>query len=193
MGFDDCQAIAERGYHEQAQFPGSRSIATRGKPVTKLLLVQQIYPICCNLVGLSPKRDVDLRIAMKTMTDFTKALMSMPMPWPLWLGLMVVVNGLAPIYFIGALEGKVVLATFMASAMIMIALFAAKGFVRLLGAGHILWVPMVLWLVGRLDQLEPGTALVYWLLGVIAINSISLVIDGIDVFRYMRGEREPTI
>lgn len=129
---------------------------------------------------------------MKTMIDFTKALMSMPMPWPIWLGLMIAVNTLGPILFFETLEGKVVLATFMTSAMLMMAIFAAKGFVRLLGAGHILWVPMVLWLAGRLDQLEPDTPLIYWVLGVMVVNSISLVIDGFDVFRYYKGEREPS-
>ncbi len=130
---------------------------------------------------------------MKFFIRFNKALMSMPMPWPLWLGLLVMANLLAPIYFFEALEAWVVLATFLAGAAIMMALFAAKGFVRLLGLGHILWIPMVPWLWTRLDLLEPGGLMAYWIGAVVALNGISLIIDAIDVVRYVTGDREPTI
>ncbi len=93
---------------------------------------------------------------MKAMIGFTKGLMSMPMPWRVWLGLLVAVNLAGPIYFFEALEAKVVLASFLASAALMTAIFASKGFVRLLGIGHIFWVPMVPWLWTRLDQVGPG-------------------------------------
>ncbi len=62
---------------------------------------------------------------MKLVIRFNKALMSMPMPWPLWLGLLVTANLLAPLYFFAALEAKVVLAAFLASASLMMAIFAA--------------------------------------------------------------------
>ena len=128
---------------------------------------------------------------MKFFIRFSKALMSMPMPWPLWLGLLVVANFLCPIYFFAALEAKVVAATFLAGAAIMMAIFAAKGFVRLLGLGHILWVPMVPWLWTRLDQIEPGGSMAYWIGAVVALNGISLIIDAADVVRYVKGDREP--
>ncbi len=95
---------------------------------------------------------------MKAVIGFTKALMSMPMPWPVWLGLLVAVNVAGPIYFFEAIEAKVVLAAFLASAAFMTVIFATKGFVRLLGIGHIFWIPMVPWLWTRIDQVEPG----YW-------------------------------
>ncbi len=117
----------------------------------------------------------------------------MPMPWPLWIGLLVVVNIAGPIYFFEALEAKVVLAAFLASAASMTAIFAAKGFVRLLGIGHIFWIPMVPWLWTRLDQVEPGTLIGYWMIAVVAINGISLIIDAIDVVRYVSGDRKPSV
>ena len=117
----------------------------------------------------------------------------MPMPWPLWIGLLVVVNIAGPIYFFEALEAKIVLAAFLASATSMTAIFAAKGFVRLMGIGHIFWVPMVPWLWNRLDQVAPGDLLGYWMIAVVAVNGIALIIDAIDVVRYVRGEREPYV
>ena len=86
---------------------------------------------------------------MRALIGFTKGLMSLPMPWPVWLGLLVAVNFAGPIYFFETLEAKVVLAAFLASAALMTAIFASKGFVRLLGIGHIFWVPMVPWLWTR--------------------------------------------
>ena len=130
---------------------------------------------------------------MKAMIGFTKGLKSMPMPWPVWLGLLVAVNVAGPIYFFEALEAKVVLASFLASAALMAAIFASKGFVRLLGIGHIFWIPMVPWLWTRLDQVEPGNLIGYWITAVIILDSISLIIDGIDVLRYLKGERQPYI
>jgi len=130
---------------------------------------------------------------MKAMIGFTKGLMSMPMPWLVWLGLLLAVNVVGPIYFFEALEAKVVLVAFLASLGLMTAIFAAKGFVRLLGIGHILWVPMVPWLWIRLDQVGPGEPIGYWITAVIILDSVSLIIDGIDVLRYLKGERQPYI
>ncbi len=130
---------------------------------------------------------------MKAVIGFTKGLMSMPMPWPLWLGLLVAVNVAGPIYYFETIEAKVVLAAFLASAALMTAIFATKGFVRLLGIGHIFWVPMVPWLWIRLDQAGPGDPLGYWIIAVMIMNSISPIIDAIDVLRYLKGERKPHI
>ncbi len=130
---------------------------------------------------------------MKAVIGFTKGLMSMPMPWPVWLGLLVAVNVAGPIYFFEAVEAKVVLAAFLASAVLMTAIFATKGFVRLLGIGHIFWVPMVPWLWIRLDQVGLDSPLGYWMIAVVALNGISLIIDAIDVVRYVTGDRKPYV
>ena len=130
---------------------------------------------------------------MKVLIGFTKGLMSMPMPWPVWLGLLLAVNVAGPIYFFEALEAKVVLAAFLASVALMTAIFATKGFVRLLGIGHIFWVPMVPWLWIRLDQVGPGDPIGYWMIAVVIADGISVIIDAIDVLRYLKGERQPYI
>jgi hypothetical protein len=73
----------------------------------------------------------------------------------------------------------------------MATVFGAKGFVRLLGIGHIASVPMIPWLILRLDNTSFDSFFGYWLAAVIFLNFLSLIIDGIDVMRYIRGEREP--
>ncbi len=91
------------------------------------------------------------------------------------------------------MEAKIVLGVVLISATILMALFARLGYVRLLGIGHILWVPMIAWLWSRLDQIGTESLFGKWLLIVIVIDSISVVIDAIDVLRYIRGERTPSV
>ncbi|MDA0692803.1 MAG: hypothetical protein O3A78_11700 [Nitrospinae bacterium] len=126
---------------------------------------------------------------MKTMINFFKALLQMPKPWVAWVMLLMTVNMVVPIFFIETLEAQVVLATMMASAALMMFLFAQKGFVRLLGLGHVLWIPLILWLSARVDFASASTGVEQWLLAVIALNGLSLIIDTVDVIRYAKGER----
>jgi len=130
---------------------------------------------------------------MKIIFGFFNAMLKMPKPWVVWVGLLMAVNMIAPFFFMATLEAKVVLATMMASAGLMMFIFAQKGFVRLLGLGHILWVPLIVWLLGRMNFEAPASVFEQWLLTVIVLNGLSLVIDAVDVFRYLKGERAPTV
>ena len=121
--------------------------------------------------------------------DFMRTMLLMPKPWVAWLGLLMTANFIFSLIFITTLEGQVVLGTGLVSAMIQIGIFQAKGFVRLLGIGHGPWIPLLLWLWIRLEF--DSSILAYWVLVVIVLNSLSLVIDVVDVIRYVKGEREP--
>ncbi|MEE9611830.1 MAG: hypothetical protein V3W19_11295 [Desulfatiglandales bacterium] len=130
---------------------------------------------------------------MKVMIQFMKTMMMMPKPWLAWMALLVSANILVPLYFIHTLEAKVVLAAMLCGLIIMTAIFGAKGFVRLLGIGHILWVPMIPWLLIRLDNNSFESFFGYWLAAVIVLNTLSLIMDAIDVIRYIKGERRPSL
>ncbi len=109
----------------------------------------------------------------------------------LWLIALVVVN-ITSLYFIDTTEARVVLGVLLISVIIMAEIYRRLGFVRLLGTGHILWVPMVPWLWLRLDQTTPlDSTFEYWLIILIVMNTLSLVIDVVDVIRYIKGERAP--
>ena len=120
-----------------------------------------------------------------------KAMLSMPWPWPAWLGLLVAANVGGSLMFLHTLEAKVVLASIAVGLAIMTVIFQKKGFVRLLGLGHLPWVAMVPWLAARLGESSGYFGL--WLLAVIVLNTLSLLIDFVDVVRYLRGERAPTV
>ncbi len=127
----------------------------------------------------------------QSMSDFTRTMLLMPRPWVAWLGLLVGANLAGSLIFIGTLEARIVLVAFLIGAMLQTWIFSARGFVRLLGIGHILWIPMVPWLWIRLEHAASGSPLKYWLMAVIILDSLSLIIDAVDVVRYIRGERTP--
>ena len=81
----------------------------------------------------------------------------------------------------------------MAGAAIQMAIFKMKGFVRLLGIGHILWIPMVIWLALGFESEHLTSPFGIWLAAVMILNSISIVIDGVNVVRYLKGERTPSL
>ena len=120
-------------------------------------------------------------------------MLSMPIHWQIWLGLLVTVNIVMPFFFIDTIEAQIVVANAIAGLAIMAAIFSEKGFVRLMGIGHIGWVPLVFLLWARLDFATADSAFGYWLMAVIVLDSLSLLIDTVDVLRYARGERTPYI
>ncbi len=130
---------------------------------------------------------------MKTMLGFMGAVMRLPMPWPLWLLVLVTVNMVAPLFFLGSVEAVAVLIVFGASAMIMMVLYAKYGFVRLLGVGHVAWLGLVPWLAFRLSENAVGSSLWLFIAAVIAADALSLIFDIADVVRYWRGDRAPQV
>ncbi|KMP11761.1 hypothetical protein UZ36_03285 [Candidatus Nitromaritima sp. SCGC AAA799-C22] len=129
---------------------------------------------------------------MKLMLSFVKTMFRMPLPWALWVGSLMAVNMMGPLLFIDRIEAQVVLAATMAGGAIMMGVYSTQRYVRLLGIGHILWVPMVPWLATR-DALAMDTPYGLWLLAVVVMDGFSLVVDFADVMRYVKGEREPWI
>ncbi len=130
------------------------------------------------------------------MMALTRDLMRMPKPWVTWVLVLMVVNLGGGLAYLGTLEGRVVLVLFLVAAMLLMALHRLFGFVRLLGLAHFVWFPLVGWLYLRLDEAPPvgmDDTFRTWLWAVIVLNSLSLAIDVVDVVRYLRGERAPTV
>ena len=109
-----------------------------------------------------------------------------------WLVLLMLANGIAPLLFLARLEAQVVLATFLVSSILMMWLTARHGFSRILGLGHVLWVPMVIFLLVRANSLEMD-AYGIWVGSVVVLNVISLMIDVRDVMLYVRGDKEEVV
>lgn len=130
---------------------------------------------------------------LRVIAGFVRGILTLAKPWWAWIGLLVLVNGLVPIFLFASLEAKVVLAAFLLAGGIQMAIFGFLGFVRLLGLGHIIaWIPLLVWIASRLPEIGAASALGRWLLAVLILDGVSLAIDVADVVRYLRGEREPS-
>ena len=130
---------------------------------------------------------------MHAFIKFNRGLMRSPIPVRVWLVLLMSVNLVVPLFFLDRLEAQMVVIAFFASAVLMTTLTGLYGFSRLLGLGHILWVPLLLFLWMRLGQNPADSFFGLWLRAVMVLNTISLVIDVIDVLRYIAGDREETV
>ncbi len=130
---------------------------------------------------------------MHSFIKFNRGMLKMPVHWQLWLLLLVTANLLIPLFFLARIEAQVVVATFAASVALTTALTGRYGFTRILGLGHALWIPLLFFLWTRLDAIPAEDAFGIWIRALMALNALSLVIDGIDVARYVAGDRAETI
>jgi hypothetical protein len=73
----------------------------------------------------------------------------------------------------------------------MVRVYQELGFVRLLGAGHALWLFVLPWLVFQWMDLPPNASGWFrtWLGWVIVTNTISLVLDARDSAAFFAGDR----
>ncbi|MEE9597695.1 MAG: hypothetical protein V3V96_13045, partial [Acidiferrobacterales bacterium] len=120
-------------------------------------------------------------------------IMSMPIYWQLWLMLLVTFNLIIPLFFLNRLEAQVVVGALVASMILMTVLTAISGFTRLLGLGHVFWIPLLYFLWIRLEQNPADDFFGLWLRVLMIINAASLIIDVVDVGRYIAGDRSETV
>ncbi len=130
---------------------------------------------------------------MRAFITFNRGMMHMPVPWQLWLLLLVTVNLIVPLVYLDRLEAQVVAGTMVVSMLLMTGLTARTGFTRLLGLGHIAWVPLLVFLWTRLDAVPADEGFGLWMRVLITLNALSLLIDAVDVIRYIAGDRVKTV
>ena len=107
-----------------------------------------------------------------------------------WILFMVVVNSMA-VFFVRRVEARWVLLAWVLNAVLMNWLFTRFGYVRILGASHVLlWTPLVIYLYARRRQIA-GAGRVFGTWGaILAItNATSLALDYVDLVRYFLGDR----
>lgn len=110
-----------------------------------------------------------------------------PRIWCVWL---VAVNATC-LFFITHIEAQVVLAVTILAVVIQTVIYQKQGFVRILGAAHLAWIPMFAWMATRLDTISLEPQLMNWLVVLFATNVVCFIVDMVDVYRFVKGEREP--
>jgi hypothetical protein len=126
---------------------------------------------------------------LQSMKELMAGIRSLNIGWQLWVMLMAAFNMLLPLFFIQQLEAQWTLAAFFAGATLGMGLVKIQGFTRLLGLMHIFWIPLLLWLWGRMSIWPVGEPFGIWLRTLMVINAVSIVIDAVDVVRYISGDR----
>lgn len=106
----------------------------------------------------------------------------------LWL---IIMNVVAAIYFMPRVEATVTLISFMLGGVLMGLLTTRWGFTRILGLAHVAWLPGMFFVLSRLPRVDFGTSFGVWIGLLLITNCVALVFDGLDVWRYFRGETEP--
>ena len=130
---------------------------------------------------------------MNAFIKFNKGMLTMPIAWQVWLLVLVAHNMIVPLFYFVRLEAQVVFVTLLASMGLMTLITARTGFSRLLGLGHILWMPLLLWLWTRLPQIPADDFFGVWIRSLMVVNAVSLVIDAVDLARYISGNRAETV
>ena len=120
---------------------------------------------------------------MKNPFYFFTDLLKRPAYEIIWVFYMMVIN-LAAIYFWDDLLAKVIVIVFIFSSMLMMGLYSKYGFTKILGLGHVLWLPLAAYIAVLLPGAE-GPYFTY-LMVLLATISISLVFDIYDVWSYFR-------
>lgn len=112
-------------------------------------------------------------------------------PWWLksWIFWLILVNT-ASVVFVRRLEARWVLAAWVSNAVLMNLLYAQLGYVRLLGLSHVIfWTPLLVYLYRRRGEWAGAGAYGAWLKVLVFTDAASLLIDYLDVVRYLLGER----
>ena len=130
---------------------------------------------------------------MRAFIKFNKGILRLPLGVRVWLLVLITANLLVPLTLLPRIAAVVVIATFLASFGLMVWITKVSGFTRLLGLGHVLWIPLVAYAWSLLGTPDDSGVYGYWLRALITVNTVSLCLDAIDVARYLRGDRRQTV
>ena len=120
-------------------------------------------------------------IRMRNPFRFFVELVQKPAWIPIWVFFMMVIN-VASVAFGSEPLAKLIFITFMISAMMMMALYSWFGFEKILGLGHVPWMPLLVYVLIQLPSAEISFRS-YLMILAISI-SISLVFDIADAWKY---------
>ena len=123
---------------------------------------------------------------MRNPFGFFSELTRQPVWIRIWVLILMIIN-IASVGFWDEPLAKVIFVTFMLSSMLMMGLYSRFGFEKILGMGHILWLPLFVYVLMRIPA-ESDTFNGYLIIWSI-LTAISLVFDVIDVWKYFASQK----
>lgn len=123
------------------------------------------------------------------MRKFLAGVRRMPVFWQIWLVVLMIVNGIAPFFYLSEGVAIVTLVAFATGGVIGAILCEVQGFTKLLGLMHGPWVALfALQILVLRAGVSPG-GFRNWLLVSTLVTFLSLILDIADVVAYLKGNR----
>jgi len=117
---------------------------------------------------------------------FFTDLLKRPVYEVIWVFYMMAIN-LYAIAFWDEPLAKTIVIVFMISSMLMMGLYSKYGFTKILGMGHILWIPLAVYIAIFLPG--AGGSFFTYLIVLLTTICISLLIDIYDVWGYFKEKQ----
>ena len=118
---------------------------------------------------------------MRNPFRFFNELFQQPLLVSVWVFWLMLIN-VASIGFWSEALAKIIFVTFMLSAMLMMGLYSKFGFEKILGLGHILWIPLLVYLLMELSTTSHDFK--NYLIVLLMSITVSLAFDIVDVWSY---------
>jgi len=130
---------------------------------------------------------------LKVAKEFMIKMFQVPIGWRIWLATLMAANMVAPLFFLNHIEGLAVFVAINLGAITGTILYKQQGLTRLAGLMHWPWIFLLPFLWTRLDLVSASEPLGIWIRIVLILNSLSLILDAVDVVRYAVGDRQPIV
>jgi hypothetical protein len=126
---------------------------------------------------------------MKSMIDFMRGLRKFPLSVQAWLMVLGLSNMMVPLFFLGRFEAQVMLGTTILSFGLGVVLFKIQGMTKLLGLMHAPWIAPAYLIIRNFSSIDTVDFYTVWMGAALVLTCISLLIDAVDVMKYIAGER----
>ena len=118
-------------------------------------------------------------------------ILALPIGWRLWVLWLMTINT-ACIFYLSQRPAKIVGIVWLGNIATMMTMYWLFGYVRLLGLSHVIWwTPLFIWLIPFAFRARASGSYGIWLGLLILSDVTSLLIDYIDVIRYVLGDTAP--
>jgi len=124
---------------------------------------------------------------MRNPFRFFSELFLQPLWVTVWVFWLMVINVASLLYWSEPLA-KIIFVTFMLSAMLMMGLYSKFGFEKILGLGHVLWIPLLAYLLIELPTVSHD--IINYLIILLLSITVSLTFDIVDVWSYFSNRNE---
>lgn len=121
---------------------------------------------------------------------FNEGFQAMAVGWQLWIYWMMAINTASIVFIKNHVAARAVFVVWMLNGGCMMLAAEVVGYTRILGLVHVVfWTPLVVYLYRELKDSEASGAFLIWMRVLLLTIIASLILDYLDVIRYILGDR----